>query len=181
MSILDLCVSVWMLSCMCCLCCVPLIPRSPGLQGNSWRGAAVACQPWAPAAPLPFTAPHMVLQRWFPRGLLAPHHPGPGHATRPLSPPVSPQHRGSPSPLSPLYPLSFYPTPLFFWLSGSCLDLSSSFCCLLLTHTFPSPSSLPLPFNWCFFSSLASSVSYFSWTFPPIHCSEVNTGIYSSH
>ena len=54
----------------------------------------VACQPRAPAAALSFTAPHMVLQCWVPGGLLALHHPGPGSATRPLLPPVSPLHWG---------------------------------------------------------------------------------------
>lgn len=55
-----------------------------------------ACQPWAPTAPLPFTAPHMVLQCWFSRGLLAPHHPdqalppGPSHLLCLHTPPPPP-------------------------------------------------------------------------------------------
>ncbi|CAB1423573.1 unnamed protein product [Pleuronectes platessa] len=99
----------------------PIGPK--GSRGTAEAGAAVACQPGAPAAPLPFTAPHMVLQRQVPRGLLAPHHPGLGPATRPLSPPVSPLYQGLTSPLSPLYPLSLCAAPLHSSSSPfDCLD-----------------------------------------------------------
>lgn len=98
------CVSV--LPCMCVFVVCLLSPGPRGSRGTAEAGAAVACQPGAPAAPLSFTAPHMVLQCWVPRGLLAPHHPGPGPATRSPLPPVSPLHQGPPSPLSPLYPRS---------------------------------------------------------------------------
>lgn len=98
-----MCFCVCLCVCVCYLCCVSLIPRTWGLQGlrgTDEARAAVACQPAAPAAPLPFSAPHMVLQCWVPGGLLVLRHPGPGPATRPLLPPVSPLHCG-PSTLCP--------------------------------------------------------------------------------
>lgn len=124
--------------CVCYLCCVSLIPRTWGLQGlrgTDEARAAVACQPAAPAAPLPFSAPHMVLQCWLPGGLLVLRHPGPGPATRPLLPPVSPLHRG---------PSTLCPPPLLFICLSVTADLSSSFCpfcllffsCILLSNSY---------------------------------------------
>lgn len=140
----DVCV----LSCICCLCCVPLIPKSPRLQGNSWsrgssglsaRGSRCSspfhCSPYGPAAPGP----------WGPVSA-APPRPAPCHQA-PLASCLTPAPEPAVTPSSPLPSLPlWYPSLLFFWLSGSCLDvnpdLSSSFCCLLLTtHNTPSPFS----------------------------------------
>lgn len=140
----DVCV----LSCICCLCCVPLIPKSPRLQGNSWsrgssglsaRGSRCSspfhCSPYGPAAPGPLGPVSA-----------APPRPAPCHQA-PLASCLTPAPEPAVTPPSPLPSLPlWYPSLLFFWLSGSCLDvnpdLSSSFRCLLLTtHNTPSPFS----------------------------------------
>lgn len=124
-------------------------PQVPGAPGEQLKRGSGGLSALAPAAPLPFTAPHMVLQRWVPRGLLALHHPGLGPATRPLSPPVSPLRWGSPSPLSPLYLFSCHPLfLLIIWIMSRCEPRTQtpSFCCLLLTHIFPSPFSVSSTF-----------------------------------
>lgn len=128
------------------------------------------CSPYGPAVPGP----------WGPVSA-APPSPGPCHQA-PLASCLT-HAPGPPSPLSLLYPLSFR----LSLLSGLCLDmnpdLSSTFCCLLLTtHTSPSPSPLSRYrlIDVSFFS-LPSSVSYFSRPCPFMRCGEVNTGIYGSH
>lgn len=138
----------------------------------------------------------MVLQRRVPGGLLAPHHPGPGPATRPLSPPVSTPFAPGPvvTPKSPLPSLSLLwcaPPTTTTSSSFDCLDhvsiyepsiFPSSFCFLLLTPPPPPPSALLLPFLIdVSFLPLPSSVSYFSGPCPPMRHGEVNTGIYGSH
>lgn len=118
----------------------------------------MACQPGAPAAPLPFTAPHMVLQRRVPGGLLAPRHPGLCPATRPLSPPVSPQ-------LSPFHPLS----PSF----GS--PPSSSLDCPLTSHVNPDLSCF-LVFHYLTIFSFALYIIDVPFFLPCPHASPISPG-----
>lgn len=170
------CVCVSVLPCTCVFVVCLLSPGPRGSRGTAEAGAAVACQPGAPAAPLSFTAPHMVLQCWVPRGLLAPHHPGPGPATRSPLPPVSPLHQGPPSPLSPLYPRSLWGAapPLLFIVCILSQNEPRSFLLALassLNHAHPLIAFLSCLTDVSFFP-LSSSVSYFC---------EGNVGSYGSH
>lgn len=181
-----MCVFVCVLSCVCCLCCVPLIPRSPGLQGNSWSRGSGGLSAWGSRCSSPFHCSPYGPAAQGPRGPVsaAPPRPAPCHQA-PLASCFTPAPGPAFTPSSPLPCLPLWcPSFLFFWLSGSCLDvnpdLASLFSCLLLTP-LPLFFSLSLPFNWCFFSCLPSSVSYFYRPCTPLWCGEVNTGIYSSH